>query len=432
MIYAHRLALRPGRPQRRELDRCAWARRLAFNAALAWHRSERKVGNPVPAEYPSAAWLRAWRKAPETLAAHPDIALVPARVFEYAAEDLERGWKATRIGAGQPRFDRFDPLAGGFAVDGPVKVTPTHLRLSRMAAVRLMPHRRPGSKCGQAPVGSYTRARIVREHGEWFAIVTVVAPDVEPIVGPPTVGLDWGVRKLATLSDDTRFENPKALERIAVKAEKARQSVARKLRARDKRLGPPAKGERRPQSHRLRLAHRALAKQVLRAADIRRNSIHHATKTIAARNESVAVEALQAKNMTRKRVGRGRAAKARLNRRILDAAPGLFLRTLAYKLAAKGRELVRVNPAYTSQDCSHCGGRTDCGFLETYTCAACGLVMDRDVNAAKNILARALSASGVSAGWSARKKRGERGKTARLGKPGRVAQATIREQRATV
>ena len=292
-----------------------------------------------------------------------------------------------------------------------------------------MPHRRSGARHAQIPADVYARARIVKEHGEWFAVLVAKAPTVAPLPGSPTLGLDWGVRKLATLSDGTTYENPRALERVAVKAEKARQSVARKIRARDKGLGPAKKGETRLSSHRLRRARIALGRQLRRAAHIRADAIHHATKTIAARDEHVAAEKLTPRNMTRRRVGKGRAAKAALNRRILDAAPGLFLRTLDYKLAARGLRLTLVPAAYTSQDCSACGARTDCGSDETYTCAACGSVMDRDHNAAKNILARALSPPGVSAGWSARKKRGERGKTSGKAKVISEARATIRERK---
>ena len=425
MKRAYRLALRPSHTSRRALSRCAWARRLAFNAALAWHHEERKAGRAVPGEYVTAAWLRVWRK--EAAVEKPDLATVPARVFEYAAEDLERAWRAVPGGAGIPRFDRFDPEAGGFAVDGPVHVGATHIRIPRTGPVRIMPNRRPGARSGQVPVGTYTRAHVVREHGEWFAVVTLDAPDVAPVAGPPTIGLDWGVRKLATLSDGTTFANPRALAVVAKRARKAQLRVQRKQRAADKRHGGPRKrGECRVDSGRLRLARVALAKQVRRAADIRCNAVHHTTKAIAGRDESVAAEALRPRNMTRRRVGKGRAAKAALNRRILDAAPGLVLRTLAYKLAARGRSLVLVNPAYTSQTCSDCGALTDCGSCETFTCAACGSVMDRDVNAAKNILARSL-APDVSAGWTARKTRVERGKTYRLGQPSRAARATIRE-----
>ena len=292
----------------------------------------------------SAAWLRKWRTA--VVAEKPDLALVPARVFEYAAEDLERAWKAAqRRDAKPPRFDRFDPQSGGFAVDGVVRLDATRLHLPRIGPLRVMPHRRSGARHAQIPADVYARARIVKEHGEWFAVLVAKAPTVAPLPGSPTLGLDWGVRKLATLSDGTTYENPRALDRVAVKAEKTRQSVARKIRARDKGLGPAKKGETRPSSHRLRRARIALGRQLRRAAHIRADAIHHVTKTIAARDEHVAAEKLTPRNMTRRRVGKGRAAKAALNRRILDAAPGLFLRTLDYKLAARGLRLTLVPAA---------------------------------------------------------------------------------------
>jgi hypothetical protein len=438
MKRAVSLALRPSAASRRVLDRCAWARRKAFNAALAWHRAERTASRPVPGEFATAAWLRAWRvtEAVDT----PDLSTVPARVFEYVAEDIERAWRAAqRMQQGVPRFARFDPLVGGFAVDGAIVVTATHIRLPRLGELRLMPHVRPGAHARQQragkhtpmlPVGTYSYARVVREHGEWFVcVVHAVADPARVTDTTPTVGLDPGVRKLATLSDGTRFENPRALEQVARRAEKARLAIARRQRAADKRLGKRKKGERRVESKRLQRARRALGKQLRRAADLRKNAIDHTTAAIARLHAVVGVEDTQVWNMTRRAKGRGRAAKAALNRRILDAAPGMLLRILDQKLRdRRGGGVIRVPAAYTSQDCSACGQRTDCGSNEIYTCAACGSVMDRDVNAAKVILARARV---VAAGWDdTRKSAWERGKTVRgrAGKPGwpRAARAMIR------
>ena len=428
MKRACRLALRPSRASRRVLGRCVWARRLAFNAALAWHHEEREAGRPAPSEYATAAWLRAWRKA--AAVEKPDLATVPARVFEYVAEDIERAWKGKQAGrGGAPRFDRFDPLAGGFALDGAIIVDSSHVRLPKIGKVRLMPHVRPSAREGRLPAGTYSHARVVREHGEWFVSVThEVAEPVRVADITPTIGLDPGVRKLAVLSDGTRYENPRALEQVAVRAEKARQSAARKQRARDKKLGPPKKGERRPSSRRLQKARRRLGSQIRRAADIRKNAIHHATSDIAKAHAVVAVEDTRVRNMTRKRVGKGRAAKAALNRRILDAAPGVFLTVLDQKLRdRRGGGVVRVHAAFSSQDCSRCGARTDCGSNEIYTCAACGSVLDRDQNAANIILARARVAV---AGWSpAQTSAWEQGKTARLRQLNQAARALIREPR---
>ena len=85
--------------------------------------------------------------------------------------------------------------------------------------------------------------------------------------------------------------------------------------------------------------------------------------------------------------------------------------------------------AFTSQDCSRCKARNDCGSCEIYKCAACGSGMDGDVNAAKNILARALSPPDVSAGWTARKKRGERCKTSGVEQSISKAGTRIRERK---
>ena len=424
MKRAVRLALRPSGTSRRVLGACEWVRRSAFNAALAWHLAERVAGRSVPGEYATARWLREWRKAASV--EKPDLLKVPARIFEYAAEDLERGWRAVHnLKNGRPCFVRFDSQAGGFAVDGSIIVTETHIRLPKIGKVRLMPNVRPSARSGRLPVGAYHVARLVREHGEWFvSVIREVANPVRAEDITPTIGLDPGVRKLATLSDGTIFENPKALEQVAKKAEKYRLSIARKRRAADMRFEVRKKGERRASSNRLKRAQRQLGRQLQRAAHIRKNAIEHATSAIARDHVVVAVEDTDVRSMTRKRIGRGRAAKASLNRRILDAAPGMLLTTLDRKLRdRRGGGTIKVAAPFTSQDCSHCGCRNDCGSSETYICAACGLIVDRDVNAANNILARARVAV---AGWStAEKSAWEQGKTARVN---RSARAKIRAQ----
>jgi putative transposase len=100
----------------------------------------------------------------------------------------------------------------------------------------------------------------------------------------------------------------------------------------------------------------------------------------------IAVEDLNVRNLTASASGIGRAAKAGLNRALLDANFAEIRRQLAYKLALRGGRLVVVDPAYTSQRCSGCGAFTDCGSDETFTCAACSAVLDRDANAARNLL----------------------------------------------
>lgn len=93
------------------------------------------------------------------------------------------------------------------------------------------------------------------------------------------------------------------------------------------------------------------------------------------------------------------AAKSGLNRSILDAGLGRLVQLLSYKCERSGSRLVRVDARGTSQDCSGCGERVPKVLsVRTHDCPACGLVLDRDVNAARNVLARGLALEGAHAG----------------------------------
>ena len=94
--------------------------------------------------------------------------------------------------------------------------------------------------------------------------------------------------------------------------------------------------------------------------------------------------------------GKNVVQKSGLNREILSQNWSLLRQQLKYKAEWAGREFVEVDPKYTSQDCNRCHARHNPGSSETYRCAACGLVVDRDVNAAINILAAGITAAGAS------------------------------------
>ena len=112
-----------------------------------------------------------------------------------------------------------------------------------------------------------------------------------------------------------------------------------------------------------------------------RNTCHRVTTEIVRNHGLIAVEELDVKGMTTKWL-----TKKSLNREILSQTWGLLRIQLQYKAEWAGREFVDVDPKYTSQDCHRCGARNKPGRSETYRCAACDLRMDRDHNAALNIL----------------------------------------------
>ena len=123
-----------------------------------------------------------------------------------------------------------------------------------------------------------------------------------------------------------------------------------------------------------------------------RNTCHRITTDLVRKYGAIAVEKLRIADMTRSNkgpVGEPRkdvAAASGLNRSIQEQTWGLLRQQLAYKAEWAGRQFVEVDPKNTSRDCSRCGGRNDPGKSKRYRCSRCGARMDRDFNAAVNIL----------------------------------------------
>ena len=387
MILGRRFAIRPTNAQRTALAKAAGCSRWAWNWGLAKKIEAYKLrklaidSGVMPADAPKVPTaidlhrdLNALKDAAQEAGGVPWMRESTKCAPQEALRSLDVAYAAffRRVKAGErpgfPRFHGKRPGEGHFAVTGAIAVGPCTVTLPRIGAVRIMPGDR-----GYAPTMRYVAASVVQEHGEWFVSVRVEAADAEPAPeDAPRVGLDIGVRKLAVLSDGTVFTNPKALRRAELRLKRAQRVLSRRVRG----------------SGRRRDARKRLAARHQRVANVRRDALHKATTMIARMHPVVVVEDLKVRGMTRRAHGKGRAVKAGLNRSTLDASFGEFRRMLAYKLAMRGGRLIAVHAAYTSQTCSACQSRTNCGSNETFTCAACGFTVDRDLNAAINIRAR--------------------------------------------
>lgn len=250
---------------------------------------------------------------------------------------------------------------------------------------------------GTAVIQSVTISR----HGQrWYASVlakeTVPAPvTTKRQQAAGTIGVDLGVTHLAALSDGTLVTNPRHARNAARRVKKAQQALARSgWRLTDGELVHDVKDRRRrtPTSGRLR-AQARLAKALALVAEQRATTLHTLTKRLAIEYAVVAIEDLNVAGMTSsargtlEAPGRNVRAKAGLNRSVLDVAPGEFRRQLTYKTSWYGSRVAVIDRwAPTSKTCSACGAvKAKLGLSErTYRCD-CGLVMDRDVNAARNI-----------------------------------------------
>jgi putative transposase len=199
---------------------------------------------------------------------------------------------------------------------------------------------------------------------------------------PSAVGVDVGVHNLAVLSTGATIPNPRALE----------QSL-RKLRRLNRQLA-----RRRLQSKRRRRTWRQLARVHARAANLRRDALHKLTTSLATQHGTVVVEQLNVAGMVRNR---------RLARAISDTGMALLRRQLAYKSTWYGSRLVVADRFYpSSKTCSGCGWvKAKLPLAErTFCCEACGLQMDRDLNAARNLAK--LTEFVAQSGWETPNARG--------------------------
>jgi len=207
---------------------------------------------------------------------------------------------------------------------------------------------------------------IKRDVDQWYVTFSceIEMPAVLPIQDKPAVGIDRELEYYATMSDGMHVSNPRYYR-------KAQETIARRQRVMERRKKG---GKNRGKAGVLvKKAHRHVANQ-------RRDMQHKAARRIVDTYGVVAVEDLTIAGMVQNHS---------LAKSISDAAWGTFISLLTNKAASAGCVVVKVNPSGTSQTCSGCGAKPDTPKTladRWHTCAACGLSLQRDVNAARNIL----------------------------------------------
>jgi putative transposase len=219
--------------------------------------------------------------------------------------------------------------------------------------------------------GKIMSARISRRADWWYVSITVEMPDVKPIQRPGAVGIDLGILRLATLSEGTVLENQKPLRRLLSKVKRLNKALSRKQ-----------KGSQNREKVR-----RQLARLHRRIGCIRDDVLHKATTKIADDFGFVGIETLNVKGMMQNHA---------LALSLGDAALGRFKNLLDSKVLLRGGKVQSVGRFYpSSKTCSGCNAvRESLALSERiYVCPECGLNLDRDLNAALNILAEALRLS---------------------------------------
>jgi putative transposase len=359
-----RYRLKPTKSQvailNRQLDLCRWT----YNETLAlrknaWENEDRSISY-----FESKRMLPLWKES------KPELSEVYSQVLQEAVQRVDLAFKSffRRVKSGEepgyPRFkgiNWYDSLTypqSGFAFKDNV------LHLSKIGDIKVWLHR---------PVmGTIKRLTLRRSTTKkWY--VSFFVEDVPKDVVPDSekaVGIDVGISNFAVLSDGTFIENQRYLAACEARLSEE-QSKKDKL--------PHGSLERRKAANKVSHIYERLG-------NLRGNFAHQLSHRIVNEYGIICLEDIDIKNLIEK--------KPYMAKSVLDASWNRFRTYVTYKAESAGRKVVLVNPAYTSQMCSGCGSIVKKDLSErVHNCPKCGLVMDRDLNASKNILRLGLQSA---------------------------------------
>jgi IS605 OrfB family transposase len=361
--YSFRLYTSPG--QQVALARAFGCARVVFNDALAARRAAREAGEPWISDAELSARLTRAKKTPE----RAWLGEVSSVVLQQALADLNAAYRNF--------LDSVTEKRKGPKVAPPRfrsrKDSRQSIRFTRNASFRVLDNGRLRlPKIGDVevrwsrplPAGPSSVTVIRDAAGRFFAsFVVEVAPRPLPETDAEC-GIDLGLGHFAVLDDGTKVTAPRFLRRAAKKLRRAQRDLSRKQ-----------KGSRNREKARVKVA-----RAHVKVANARRDFHHKLSTAIIRENQAVTVEDLAVRGL----------ARTRLAKSVHDAGWSAFTSMLEYKARLYGREFRKIGRFEpTSQVCSQCGVKDGPKPLHAreWQCAACGAVHDRDVNAAKNILA---------------------------------------------
>ncbi len=343
-----------------------------YNAALDERKSAYRMASVVLSYEAQCAELLGCKEV------RPDLCEVPSQVLQDVLKRVDLAFEAfyRRVAEGQtpgyPRFKspfRYDSLTfkqygNSFnLLPGSKKNTGT-LVLAKLGQVKMVLQR---------PIKGTAQTAIVKRTptGKWFVSISVemANEDVQATMLPASseeVGIDVGLKTFAYLSTGEEIANPRFF--------RAEEAV---LTRAQRKLSKAPKGSKQRAKKR-----KVVARVHERIGNRRKNFIEQEVCKLIKQFGLLAMEALVVRNMIR---------NPKLAKSIADVSWSQFFARLQAKAEEAGRQVVRVNPAYTSQTCSACGHRQPMPLsVRVYECPHCGLILDRDHNGSKNILEEAL------------------------------------------
>ena len=359
---AYRYRFYPTPDQAAALARTFGCARYAYNWALRLRTDAYRERREHLGYQETSAALTDLKQRAETAWLN-DVSSVP---LQQALRHLD--WAFRNFIEGRARYPRFKTKRGRQAATYASSAFRWDARARTLALAKM--NAPLDIHWSRAFTGAPTTVTISKDAAGRYFVSFLVEEEIAqlPVVNG-MAGVDVGLKDLAVLSTGEKVANPRHLRRRERRLAHAQRDLARKQ-----------KGSKNREKARLKVA-----REHARIADQRRDGLHKLTTRLIRENQTVSVESLAVKNLVRNHT----LAKA-----ISDAGWGELVRQLEYKAAWYGRTLIQIDRWYpSSKRCSACGHVLDSLPLDMrqWTCPACGVRHDRDINAARNILAVGLT-----------------------------------------
>ncbi|MFN8487291.1 MAG: RNA-guided endonuclease TnpB family protein [Caldilineaceae bacterium] len=371
MLKTYKYRIYPSKAQITQLETQLELCRFVYNKTLAIRKDAWEQRQAALGYYDTAPMLPLWKKE------KPDLKKVHSQVLQNVQMRVDLAYKAffRRVKAGEdPGYPRFKGRGWYDSMCYPqygngVTLEGNKLSLSKIGTVKVKLHR---ALCGTPKTVCIRRG----SGNKWFVTITCECPDLVLPADPKAVGVDVGLQAFATLSNGDKLANPRFFrsdEKALVKAQR--------------KLAKAAKGT----------SERKQAKQVVgriheRIRNKRADFSHQVSRQLVNNFSIICFEDLAIKEMMANKPVFGN----KLNKSIADVAWRQLVQFTTYKAESAGRRVVLVDPKNTSKRCSRCGSLVNKDLsVRVHTCPTCGLILDRDHNAAINILALGLQRMGT-------------------------------------
>lgn len=362
MLRTFQFRLKPNATQVAALEYILEDNRETYNAGLQERKESYRLEGKSITYYDQQAELTELRKDERFTVIATTIMRDPLRRLDRAMQGFFRRCKS----GDKPGFPRFKSRSNynSFTISGnrPV-VREKSIAVPKVGDIQM--------RGGRSIQGVAKEATVKRIGKKWqVSICCDIGEAPEKVTVSKAVGIDLGLTNFVTLTDGSTVDNPRWTRKHEARIAEANRTLARKQKRSKNRLR----------------AKEALRRAHQRGAYARRNFTHHVSRWLIDNYDLIAFEKLNIKGMVQ-----GRLAKS-----ILDAAWGELVYQLTYKAEYAGKWAIPVNPRGTSIRCSACGADVRKTLADRRHVCDCGADLDRDHNAAINILALGMSAAGTS------------------------------------